>query len=895
MDVFSYRFGPSFLTSLSSPSNSAYNFGTGAFSVEAWVKTFSGGPLIARKAQDGGSSHGGFSLSVSHQEITFMNDDGSYYNTLKSTGSDICDGKWHHVAAVRSGSTGSIYLDGVSLSTTRLGNKNPPLNVNSVDRLTIGTLDQTPGAPSLTGYLAEARIWKVARTADEIYQNFHRRLSPDEMGSNLVGYWAGEFGLAVDFSLTRNATNVTGSNKGAGKSPPLSCASPDDIRGIYSGVYVTATQAPKSSSWTPSANLTFTSQGFVVLDGSTVVNGTQIEGTSLSWPASGNSYSANIKLAVWSSNTSYWPARQERLLFEGTTKDKADKSALYRGVLAPIRVGSGALLNVGTAQVMRCINPAVGSSVTLGTASTDLRDQFCKYDVGGVVHIDSNLALKPADENAGSKILLTNPSLGGAHQSWFFEKNGTIVLKKKPNVALSAGTADNKGVRPVIIATTNLTDLNQRWLVLRDSRPVFNGLAPNAVLAGVGAADVGIRTKQDGLPEQSWYVMASSFICASTTLALTVTGGIGTKLKLEAWSAGDARQRFTYVGGRITHDISGLILVTKGDLSSGTIILADASSVGKNTQWSFSSITTSPTGSGDKSAKYIRLDSQQGELRQLSRRAAGRNKRSVLGDFTGGLSIGGLTTYVVSITTANDYGAGTNDRVEISLANRYEGKSLELKELKDSLTHSDDPFERGNKDVFALHDIDDIGQITDVTIRFANDTWYFVDHWRLVAISVTNLKWHTTSMWMVQQMKESLVAFRMDTKTTETFNMLLYPTAKYNCTMSLCKAPAQDDKGAKREWDHVWIEVVNKTEQPVIKTYFDCAGGHGGPGATMDLISGTCDRNEVVRMSTGNNIDQAHPLKPVYGTGRTDGFENAGVRARGLGAMRWDGQCHQIG
>ena len=140
-----------------------------------------------------------------------MNDDGSYYyNTLKSTGSDICDGKWHHVAAVRSGSTGSIYLDGVSLSTTRLGNKNPFLECE------LGSIGLPSGRwtrrrelpPSfLTGYLAEARIWKVVRTYWQtrgFTRIFHRRLEPGRDGFQKPGWiliGPVKFGLAVDFSL----------------------------------------------------------------------------------------------------------------------------------------------------------------------------------------------------------------------------------------------------------------------------------------------------------------------------------------------------------------------------------------------------------------------------------------------------------------------------------------------------------------------------------------------------------------------------------------------------------------------------------------------------------------------------------------------------------------------
>ena len=274
-------------------------------------------------------------------------------------------------------------------------------------------------------------------------------------------------------------------------------------------------------------------------------------------------------------------------------------------------------------------------------------------------------------------------------------------------------------------------------------------------------------------------------------------------------------------------------------------------------------------------------------------KSAPRQRMETLQDgFSKGLGIGGLTTYVVKITTADQWLAGTNDDVKIILASRYEKLTLIPKELTNSETHPDDPFEQGHQDEFILEDMQDIGQITDVTVKFSYKSWLFADTWKIVAISVTNLKWHTTSFWMVQQEKGNLASVSMDKKTTKTFSMLVYPTPKYDCTMSLCKAPAQDRIGQWAGFDHTWIEAINKSGTPVKKTYFDCAGGHGGNGSIYNIVSGICDRNEVVRMSTGIDIDDDHPLKDAYGSGQTNGFENANVRCEGR--LRWDGQCHQI-
>ncbi|RYP60556.1 hypothetical protein DL769_008066 [Monosporascus sp. CRB-8-3] len=902
MDVSSYKLGSAFLNYLSTPSNKAYNFGEQSFSIEAWVKTFNGGPILARKVQDGVNNHGGFSLAVDSNQITFMNDDGSYYNVIKATGISVCDGRWHHVAAVRSGSDGYVYLDGRSLSITKEGNKNPPLNVDSTDRLTIGTVDQTvsSGNQFFTGNLAEIRLWSVARTADDISQYFRFRLSPGDMTSSLVGYWAGEFKLAVDFSLTANAVTVHGSNQGSAKCPPISGYSPNALAKIFRGIYNTAVKGSDDSTWTDVSDITLTSQGFIVYGDSTVIRNVQTEGGCVSWSSDGNPFAATVELFPWSFNTSYWSDQRNRPVFEGTMQEQGSSATkLCRGSLALIRMAYRTLLNVGTGQTVQCISPQIGSSVTVGSPSFDERDQFCRYDVGGIVHLDSGLALKPVDSSkAGSKVLLTNPTLGGAHQSWSFPDDGTIVLTKLPGMALSVADPGSDGVRPVIIDKVDSSDLKQIWLGLQNSQQIFSGLDPTAMLTDLGAQKVGVRAKADKTPGQSWYIAGGSFISASSLTALTATGKTGDALTLDSWVPGDTRQQFTCFDMGIIHEESGLVLATQGSLSTATVVLADPIRpvlAGTNEQWtirpgsgdSSSGSDDAPAASPSRKVDFAHATTRAKAVAKRSTELASAGQTSVLGNFVCGLTATGLTTYVVTITTSNNWTAGTNDVVKISLSNRYL-KCLDLVELKTSTTHTD-PFEAGNSDRFVLANLEDVGQITDVTIEKSKSGWFFRDDWQITGITVTNTKWRTTSMWLPRRAGIA----SLDVPDKITLEMLLAPAGKYNCTMSLCMAPAQDDIGKRMNWDHTWIEVVNRTELPVRKTYFDCAGGHEEiAGTRRDAVQGICDRDDVVKMSTGHGVDDAHPLKDAYGSNRTDGVENANVRSDGR--INWDGQCHQV-
>ena len=145
---------------------------------------------------------------------------------------------------------------------------------------------------------------------------------------------------------------------------------------------------------------------------------------------------------------------------------------------------------------MTCASPSLASAVTLSSAASQPRATFCYHDVGGILHAESNLALKPEDSTAaGSKVLLTNLTFGGTHQSWSMERGGSIVLKAIPSLVLSASSPDSEGDRAVIIDKADLTDLKKKWLNLGNSQNVYNGVASNAVLTDLNSGSVGVRAK----------------------------------------------------------------------------------------------------------------------------------------------------------------------------------------------------------------------------------------------------------------------------------------------------------------------------------------------------------------------------------------------------------------
>ncbi|MEA5581229.1 LamG-like jellyroll fold domain-containing protein [Nodularia harveyana UHCC-0300] len=101
--------------------------------------------------------------------------------------------EWHHIALVGDGKKLHIYIDGVEkvqggTATSSYG--------TSADKFTIGAGVWSGGSKHpFIGQISDVRIWKVARTAQEIKNSMYLQLTGREL--NLVGYWR-LGGIAVD-------------------------------------------------------------------------------------------------------------------------------------------------------------------------------------------------------------------------------------------------------------------------------------------------------------------------------------------------------------------------------------------------------------------------------------------------------------------------------------------------------------------------------------------------------------------------------------------------------------------------------------------------------------------------------------------------------------------------
>ena len=169
---------------------SQLDFGTGDFTVSAWVKTSqapvgSNFPMIINK-EHGSLNRSGYELFLQpngglNGKVVFQIASNFNFATIQST-SNVNDGAWHHVAGVKRATEIELIIDGVSEGTTAHA-------VGSLSNDVPFSLGHAAAQNSwyFGGALLEARVWSVARSAAEIMADMNDTLTGLE--PDLVAYW----------------------------------------------------------------------------------------------------------------------------------------------------------------------------------------------------------------------------------------------------------------------------------------------------------------------------------------------------------------------------------------------------------------------------------------------------------------------------------------------------------------------------------------------------------------------------------------------------------------------------------------------------------------------------------------------------------------------------------
>ncbi len=180
------------------PHNAALNI-TGAFTIEAWVKTTvtttqyflaKGENSFVLGVNGSGTAPGMLSFYANGLSSTWLN------STIS-----VADGVWHHVAVVRNGGNLQMYIDGTLNANGTCGAGNMPTGTSP---LTFGQRPSQPTKP-WKGQLDEIRIWNTVRN---YYLDIYLRRSCELLGTEtgLVAYY--KFNHSTGTALTDATSNA---------------------------------------------------------------------------------------------------------------------------------------------------------------------------------------------------------------------------------------------------------------------------------------------------------------------------------------------------------------------------------------------------------------------------------------------------------------------------------------------------------------------------------------------------------------------------------------------------------------------------------------------------------------------------------------------------------------
>ena len=195
--------------------------GKASFTIECWVKT-SGTSMGLLNCQDSDTAWepGEKSLYIDGNGMPAFVGWGN--NWIYST-SAVNDNAWHHIAvawAYTSGTsgTGSIYIDGMNRTSTNYSIYGAyTADYNNFGTFVFGKPNNTESVNFFNGAVCELRIWNVARSATDIFQNYRRMLVGNESG--LVAY--NRFNQGTAGGTNTGITTVTNNKTSGGNTGTL--------------------------------------------------------------------------------------------------------------------------------------------------------------------------------------------------------------------------------------------------------------------------------------------------------------------------------------------------------------------------------------------------------------------------------------------------------------------------------------------------------------------------------------------------------------------------------------------------------------------------------------------------------------------------------------------------
>jgi hypothetical protein len=191
---------------VSVPANTAYNVGTGDFTIEMWFQAVPSTPTSAYLFSNWGSNNG-IEIYLYTGRLGFRI--GNQSTAIFGFAPDYRDSVCHHLAFRRTGGVASYFIDG---TLCPIGSLN--YNLSASGPLNLGSNLVNP----FKGTIKEARFWNRALTQSEVINGFNSITADPSM----IGYWrmnATTGQTVTDYSFIANH-GVRGSNANVETSDP---------------------------------------------------------------------------------------------------------------------------------------------------------------------------------------------------------------------------------------------------------------------------------------------------------------------------------------------------------------------------------------------------------------------------------------------------------------------------------------------------------------------------------------------------------------------------------------------------------------------------------------------------------------------------------------------------
>jgi hypothetical protein len=152
---------------LSLADNAAFDL-TPSWSMECWFKTSTGGTSMVVMTHGYGTGGNSYDLDIRSDNGKLQSNNIGVGGAVSAgTGAAVTDGAWHHAVVTNNAGSGTLYLDGVSVSTGTLG------NLTSAQAFSLGCYlnNGTPGQ-YFNGKLAAAALYNTALSSGRVSAHY---------------------------------------------------------------------------------------------------------------------------------------------------------------------------------------------------------------------------------------------------------------------------------------------------------------------------------------------------------------------------------------------------------------------------------------------------------------------------------------------------------------------------------------------------------------------------------------------------------------------------------------------------------------------------------------------------------------------------------------------------